>query len=83
MATKLKSAVLPIAIDYKIKTDAFVDDDTFIPHFIKCFGKRTTEIKMTYLEPIYSQDADYLLKSAKNSIDDELLRFRKDWDVEK
>jgi hypothetical protein len=38
---------------------------------------------MTYLPPIYSQDADYLLKAPKNSIDDELLRFRKDWDVEK
>jgi hypothetical protein len=37
---------------------------------------------MTYLPPIYSQDADYLLK-APNSIDDELLRFRKDWDVKK
>jgi hypothetical protein len=40
MATKLKSAVLPLLQN---KTDAFVDDDTFIPHFIKCFGKRTTE----------------------------------------
>jgi hypothetical protein len=44
MATKIKAAVIPIAIDYKVK-DAFVDDDTFIPHFIKCFGKRHTEIK--------------------------------------
>jgi 1-acyl-sn-glycerol-3-phosphate acyltransferase len=43
MATKIKAAVIPIAIDYKVKTDAFVDDDTFIPHFIKCFGKRHTE----------------------------------------
>jgi 1-acyl-sn-glycerol-3-phosphate acyltransferase len=42
---KIKAAVIPIAIDYKVKTDAFVDDDTFIPHFIKCFGKRHTEIK--------------------------------------
>jgi hypothetical protein len=40
---KIKAAVIPIAIDYKVKTDAFVDDDT--PHFIKCFGKRHTEIK--------------------------------------
>jgi 1-acyl-sn-glycerol-3-phosphate acyltransferase len=30
MATKIKAAVIPIAIDYKVKTDAFVDDDTFI-----------------------------------------------------
>jgi hypothetical protein len=41
MATKIKAAVIPIAIDYKVKTDAFVDDDTFIPHFIKCFENAT------------------------------------------
>ena len=82
MATKLRAAVLPIAIDYKVATDAFVDNDTFLPHFIKYFGKRTTDIKMTYLEPVYSDDTDYLLQSSKNSIDNELIRFRKDWDAE-
>jgi hypothetical protein len=29
MATKIKAAVIPIAIDYKVKTDAFVDDDIY------------------------------------------------------
>lgn len=80
MATKIKSAVIPIAIDYKEKTDAFVGDDTFIPHFLKCFGKWTTEIKMTFFPPIYSEDATYLLNTSKKMIDDELIRYRKDWD---
>jgi 1-acyl-sn-glycerol-3-phosphate acyltransferase len=79
MATKIKAAVIPIAIDYKVKTDAFVDDDTFIPHFIKCFGKRTTEIKMTYFPPLYSDDVEFLLKTSKHVIDKELIRFRQDW----
>lgn len=83
MATKIKSAVIPIAIDYKEKTDAFVGDDTFIPHFLKCFGKWTTEIKMTFFPPIYSEDATYLLNTSKKMIDDELIRYRKDWDNEK
>jgi hypothetical protein len=82
MATKIKSAVIPIAIDYKEKTDAFVGDDTFIPHFLKCFGKWTTEIKMTFFPPIYSEDATYLLNTSKKMIDDELIRYRKDWDNE-
>jgi hypothetical protein len=64
MATKIKAAVIPIAIDYKVKTDAFVDDDTFIPHFIKCFGKRHTEIKMIF-PPLYSDDVEFLLKRQK------------------
>ncbi|PKH66492.1 hypothetical protein CXF59_11130 [Flavobacterium sp. ALD4] len=79
MATKIKAAVIPIAIDYKEKKDAFIDNDTFIPHFIKCFGKRTTEIKMTYFPPLYSDDVEFLLKTSKDLIDKELIRFRKDW----
>jgi 1-acyl-sn-glycerol-3-phosphate acyltransferase len=82
MATKIKSAVIPIAIDYKEKTDAFVGDDTFIPHFLKCFGKWTTEIKMTFFSPIYSEDATYLLNTSKKMIDEELILYRKDWDNE-
>lgn len=80
MATKIKSAVIPIAIDYKEKTDAFIGNDTFIPHFLKCFGKLTTEIKITFFSPIYSEDATYLLNTSKNMIDKELIRYRKDWD---
>lgn len=80
MATKIKSAVIPIAIDYKEKTDAFIGNDTFIPHFLKCFGKLTTEIKITFFPPIYSEDATYLLNTSKNMIDKELIRYRKDWD---
>jgi hypothetical protein len=82
MATKIKAAVIPIAIDYKEKTDAFVDDDTFIPHFIRCFGKHHTEIKMTYFPPLYSEDVEFLLKTSKDLIDNELIRFRQDWDNE-
>lgn len=81
-ATQIKAAIIPVAIDYKILSDAFVGDDTFIPHFLKCFGKRTTEIKITYFPPIFSDDADYLLKTSKDIIDAELIRFRKEWDNE-
>jgi len=82
MAAKLKSAVIPVAIDYKERTDAFIGDDTFIPHFMKCFGKPTTEIKITYFPPIYSDDPCYLLTNTKEMIDKELIRFREEWDKE-
>jgi hypothetical protein len=51
MATKIKAAVIPIAIDYKEKTDAFVDNDTSFLIF-KMFWKTDHEIKMTY-SPFY------------------------------
>jgi 1-acyl-sn-glycerol-3-phosphate acyltransferase len=81
-ATQIEAAIIPIAIDYKVISDAFVNDDTFIPHFLKCFGKLTTEIKITYFPPLYSEDADFLLETSKDMIDKELIRFRKDWDNE-
>ncbi len=80
MATKIKAAVIPVTIDYKVITDAFVGDDTFVPHFLKCFRKPTTEIKMTFFQPIYSEDSDFLLNTSKDLIDKELIRYRKDWD---
>ncbi|SDZ85109.1 1-acyl-sn-glycerol-3-phosphate acyltransferases [Flavobacterium gillisiae] len=79
-ATQIKAAILAVAIDYKVKSDAFVNDDTFIPHFLKCFGKLTTEIKITYFPPLYSEDPEYLLKTSKEMIDKELIRYREDWD---
>lgn len=82
-ATQIKAAIIPVAIDYKVKSDAFVNDDTFIPHFLKCFGKPTTEIKITYFPPIYSDDTDFLLNTSKEMIDKELIRFRKDWNSDK
>lgn len=81
-ATQINAAIIPVAIDYKVKSDAFVGNDSFIPHFMKCFGKPTTEIKITYFPPILSDDADYLLKTSQEIIDTELIRFRKDWDNE-
>lgn len=82
-ATQIEAAIIPVAIDYKIQSDAFVNDDTFIPHFLKCFGKRTTEIKITYFPPLYSDDSDYLLKTSQEMINKELIRYRMEWNNKK
>lgn len=80
-AAKLNVPVVPIAIEYKLKEDAWIGDDTFIRHFVQCFGKWKTEIQITYFEPIISDDADYLLKTTKSLIDHELLRIREEWNI--
>jgi 1-acyl-sn-glycerol-3-phosphate acyltransferase len=79
LAAELGVPVMPVAIDYKNMDDAWVGDDTFIPHFLKCFSKWRTEIKVSYLEPIISSNAEELISLSKNQIDQELIRFRKDW----
>jgi 1-acyl-sn-glycerol-3-phosphate acyltransferase len=37
---------------------------------------------MTYFPPLYSDDVEFLLKNIKSLIDNELIRFRQDWDNE-
>ena len=79
-AAKNKIPVVPIAIEYQLIEDAWIGDDTFIRHFIQFFGKWNTHIKITYFEPLVSDDADYLINTTKELIDTELLRIRKEWD---
>lgn len=81
LAAQLGVPVIPVAVDYKNIDDAWIGDDTFVPHFLRCFGKWRTEIKVSYLEPIYSNDIEELIATTKKQIDQELIRFRKDWNT--
>ncbi len=81
LAAELGVPVIPIAIDYKNLNDAWVGDDTFVPHFLRCFGKWKTEIKVSYLKPITSNNVDKLISTSKTSIDNELIRFRNEWNT--
>jgi len=79
IAAQLGKPVIPLAIDYKNLEDAWIGNDTFLPHFLKCFGKWRTEIKLSYLDPIVSENVDELISLSKKQIDQELIRFRNDW----
>lgn len=81
LAAELGIPVIPIAIDYKNMDDAWIGDATFIPHFLKCFSKWRTEIKVSYLNPVVSENAEDLMSISKDLIDQELIRFRKDWNL--
>ncbi len=81
LAAQLDVPIIPIAIDYKLLSDAWVGDDTFLPHFIRCFGKWHTEIKVSFLDFIPASDnVEELIFLSKKCIDAEMLRFRKDWE---
>ncbi|MDP3312532.1 1-acyl-sn-glycerol-3-phosphate acyltransferase [Lutibacter sp.] len=80
LAAELDVPVIPVAIDYKNINDAWIGNDTFVPHFFKCFGKWKTEINVSFLDPVKSASAEELITISKNKIDTELIRFRKNWD---
>ncbi len=82
LAVELGVPVLPIAIDFKNIEDAWIGDDTFVPHFFKCFGKWRTEIKISYLDPILLDNVEELVAKTRSVIDAEMIRFRKEWNEE-
>ncbi|MEM6263554.1 MAG: lysophospholipid acyltransferase family protein [Bacteroidota bacterium] len=52
--------VMPVAIEYQHRLDAFIDDDRFIPHFIRCFQKPVTRVRVRFGDVIESEDGELL-----------------------
>ena len=83
LAAKEGFQVVPMAIDYLDLRDAWVGNDTFVPHFVRCFGKKTTHVKICYGKPIVSNDPKILLEESKKWIDENMLRIRTEFKQEK
>lgn len=69
-------AVVPVTIEYGEKADAWIGADTFIPHFIQCFGKWQTEAFIHFGEPILEQDGEILMKTTQSKIDAQMAVFK-------
>ena len=80
LAAKMQIPVVPIALEYKDMAHAWVGDDTFGAHFIRCFGKKNMFAKVRYGQPVISDNADQLLETTKKWIDENMLEMRRDFD---
>lgn len=78
-AAKENFKVFPVALEYQNEGDAFVGDDTFLPHFFNCFGKPQTLIRVTYGLCVESKNTEEILENSKLWIDAELLNLRQNW----
>lgn len=67
--------VLPVAIEYALKEDAWVGDDTFVPHFVKCFSKWKTKVKVAYGKPFSSEDGEELRSNSEKWVHQKLLKL--------
>jgi lyso-ornithine lipid O-acyltransferase len=83
MAAKEGFSIVPMAIDYADLGDAWVGNDTFIPHFLRCFGKKRTYVKIRYGQPVMSDDINYLVTESKRWIDENMLGIRQEFESEK
>jgi len=44
--------MVPVAIEYQLKEDAWVNKDNFVGHFISCFGKWRTYVTISFGPPL-------------------------------
>lgn len=72
MAGRHHIPVVPIAIWYEDVNDAWVGDDTFVPHFLRNFGKRHTHIHLSFGPQLQGQDGQNLLEGAQDWINRQL-----------
>lgn len=77
-ASKNNIAIVPTAIEYGTKEDAWVGNDTFLRHFFECFGKWETKVILSYGKPIKNENWETLLQETKTWIDTEMLVLRKE-----
>ena len=81
LSTKTGIPILPVAIEYFDLGDAWVGDDTFIPHFLRCFGKKRTNIFLRYGPPMLDDDPKALLKKCQDWIDQQITDIRREHDI--
>lgn len=72
--------VVPMAIEYGAVEDAWYGGDTFVPHFLRCFGKKRTFVKMRYGQPISGSDAQALARQARLWLNENMVQMRQEFD---
>ncbi len=75
LAAELNIPIVPMAIEYMDKGDAWIGDETFLPHFMRCFGKKRAYIKMAYGPSIKNKNANDMMMETKSWINDMLQKM--------
>lgn len=61
--------VVPMAIEYRDKNDAWIGNDTFVGHFLRQMGKPVTHVSIRYGDPVTDTDYRQLQQHVKETID--------------
>ncbi|MCB0600816.1 MAG: 1-acyl-sn-glycerol-3-phosphate acyltransferase [Saprospiraceae bacterium] len=62
--------VYPAAVEYADRTAAFIDQDQFLPHFLRLFGRWRIPIYVSYGPELRDQDGGRLMASTQEWIDE-------------
>src|SRR5262249_6439950 len=65
-------AVVPVAIAYRDARDAWVDDESFVGHFLERFGERRMRVVVAVGPPMFAADPISLKRAAERWIAERL-----------
>jgi len=79
-AIKMNVPIVPIAIEYKHTEDAWISTtESFPSHYIKCFSKQKTPVKMRYGSPIFHEDVMTFKQMAQDWVNKNLLEMQEEF----
>jgi 1-acyl-sn-glycerol-3-phosphate acyltransferase len=71
--------IVPVAIGYSRRQDAWVRNDTFVRHFFEAFGRKNMFVKMRFGAPIHGDNFEELVEKSKTWIDENMAIIDKEW----
>ena len=77
VAAKYNVPVVPVTIEYGNKNMSFVNEDTFVSHFLNNFGRKENNAFVHFDEPILFDNPDKLKDEVKTAIDLRIQTLRK------
>lgn len=78
-AARLGVPVIPCAIDYSDPDVYWVNNETFLGHMSREFGKLSVTCRVRYGSPITGDDPVQLMESCQTWIDNQLKEYWADW----
>lgn len=73
--------IVPVALEYQNPDDAWVGDESFLPHFIRTHGKKQTVVRLKSGPLLASTESEYLKSKTRQWIDFNSRQFRRQYDL--
>lgn len=74
-AADMGKGVVPIAISYDDVADAWIGKESFIPHFLRSFGKPEMYVRIHFGDPVFDDNAEMLMEKTRAVIDNKLAEW--------
>lgn len=71
--------ITPVGIEYEHPEDAWTGKDTFVPHFVRCFAKPVTRVKVRYGPQLEGDDGEALRTQVRAWLEQALPEMRQNW----